>query len=285
MTLSRRTLLLGAAAGCGIGQAAAKNIGVQLYTVRDVIGKQSEETLGAIAKIGYTEVEVIRATLPKIGPILKQLGLKPVSAHLDTAMFTGKGAPPNMPTLEAALDEVKAAGVQFAVCPYVAPADRGKTLDDYKKFADQLNKAAEKTHAAGLKLCYHNHAFEFEPMEGSRPIDVILKNTDKKLMALELDVFWVGIAGEDPVEWIKAQKGRVDLLHLKDKATDAPKQFNERVPRTAFKEVGNGTLNFPSILKAARASGAKHFFVEQDQTPGDPLDSLRQSYANLSKIW
>ena len=93
------------------------------------------------------------------------------------------------------------------------------------------------------------------------------------------------MAGEDPVAWLKSQKGRVDLVHLKDKAKDTPKQFNEKVARTAFKETGNGVLDFPAILKAARAAGVKHYFVEQDQTPGDPIESLRQSYQNLSKIW
>ena len=112
-----------------------------------------------------------------------------------------------------------------------------------------LNHAGEKARAAGLELCYHNHAFEFQPMQGSRPIDVLLKETDKKLVALELDVFWVSIAGENPVEWLQAQRGRVSLVHLKDKDPAAPKQFNEKVEKSAFKEAGNGSLDFPARRK------------------------------------
>ena len=98
-----------------------------------------------------------------------------------------------------------------------------------------------------------------------------------------MDVFWVSIAGEDPVETLKKWKGRVWLMHLKDKDAAAPKQFAENVPASAFKEVGSCVLNFKAILAAAGKAGVKHFFVEQDQCPGDPLESLRKSYEWLSR--
>ena len=98
-----------------------------------------------------------------------------------------------------------------------------------------------------------------------------------------MDVFWVSVAGHDPLEMLKEWKGRVALLHLKDKDKETPVQYTESVPKTAFKEVGSGSLNFPALLKPP-GLGVKHYFVEQDQTPGDPLDSLRKSFQYLQSI-
>ena len=151
-----------------------------------------------------------------------------------------------------------------------------------RKLADTLNKAGEKTKAAGLTLCYHNHAFEFEPMGGTTGLDVMLKETDKKTVFLEMDIFWVSVAGHKPVELMKKYSDRIALLHLKDKAADVPVQYNENVPKTAFKEVGNGTIDIPAVLAEAKRIGVRNYFVEQDQTPGDPLASIKQSFDYLS---
>jgi len=94
----------------------------------------------------------------------------------------------------------------------------------------------------------------------------------------------VSVCGHDPVELLGKLKGRVPLMHLKDKASGTANQFNEGVARTAFKEVGSGILDWPKILKAADAAGVEHYFVEQDKTPGDPVESLRQSYSFVSKL-
>jgi sugar phosphate isomerase/epimerase len=99
-----------------------------------------------------------------------------------------------------------------------------------------------------------------------------------------MDVFWVSVAGHDPVELLGKLSGRVPLLHVKDKASGTPVMYNETVPRTAYQEAGNGVIEWPKVLRAAAAAGVEHYFVEQDQTPGDPLDSLRQSFAFLSKL-
>jgi sugar phosphate isomerase/epimerase len=135
-----------------------------------------------------------------------------------------------------------------------------------------------------VTFCYHNHAFEFEPMEGTTPFQVMLDTTDKKLVHIEMDVFWVSVAGHDPVEMLAKLKGRVPLIHLKDKAQGTEVMYKESVPRTAFKEVGNGVIDWKKVLAAANSAGVQHYYVEQDQTPGDPVESLRQSFAYLSKL-
>jgi len=252
------------------------NLGVQLYTVRETIGADPAAILKAIQDIGYREVEATYGNLSKIWPALKETQLKPVSVHLDTALFFE-----NSGKLDAAIADVKEKGFQFVVLPYIPPAQRGG-LDVFKKLAETLNKSGEKVKAAGMSLCYHNHAFEFEPMQGTTGLELMMKETHKDLVSLELDVFWVSVAGHDPVTLIKKYANRIALLHLKDKASGLATQYNENVPKPTFKEVGNGSVDFPAILQAAKKSTVKNYFVEQDQTPGDPIASLRESFNYLN---
>lgn len=269
-------LLPAAKALLGRDALTPANLGVQLYTVRNTIGANPAAVLKAIQDIGYREVEATYATLEQIWPALKETQLKPVSIHLDTALFFEGGS-----KLDAAIANVKEKGFQFVVLPYIPPNQRGG-LDTFKKLAETLNKSAEKVKAAGMTLCYHNHAFEFEPMQGTTGLDVMMKETHKGLVFLEMDVFWVSVAGHDPVALLKKYASRVALLHLKDKASGLPVQYNENVPKETFKEVGNGSLDIAAILAEAKKTDVKNYFVEQDQTPGDPIESLRESYKFLS---
>lgn len=254
-------------------------IGVQLYTVRGVLPKQPLETLKAIHDLGYREVEATYGDLDKIAPLITQAGLLPVSLHLDFALF-GEGKEAD---LAKGLKSAKTYGFRYVVCPYVPPAQRSG-LDGMRKLAQRLNEAGAQAQSNGLRLCYHNHAFEFEPLEGTTPFKVLLAETKPQNLALEMDVFWVSVAGQQPVDLLKAYKGRVPLVHLKDKASNVPVQYKEGLAKESFKEVGHGSLDFPAILKAATAAGVQHYFVEQDQTPGDPLASLRESYTFLHPL-
>ncbi|QOY86628.1 sugar phosphate isomerase/epimerase family protein [Paludibaculum fermentans] len=254
-----------------------KTVGVQLYTLRTVLPQKPLETLKALEEIGFTEAEVIGGSLDAIWPSLMQTKLKPVSVHLDTALFTT-----NQDKLPAALDDAKKRGLKFAVCPYIAPKDRGG-VDVIKKLGETLNKAGETCAKSGLSLCYHNHAFEFEPAAGGTLLDVLMQTTDPKYVSLELDIMWSKVGGHDPVEILKKYNKRIALMHLKNVAAGVGPQFNEKVAKEAFKEVGNGSIDIPAVLKAASEVGVKHYFVEQDQTPGNPLDSLKQSFEYLKK--
>jgi sugar phosphate isomerase/epimerase len=282
--LSRRQFLQSAPAAALLARtrlsaAQLRTIGVQLYTVRSVLPKQPAETLKAIHDIGYREIEATYGGLDKIWPQIEASGLKPVSIHLDnTLMNDGKEA-----DLARAIDQVKKWGFNYAVFPYLPPAERGG-LEKIRILCDKLNRAGEKCKAAGLRFAYHNHAFEFEPMEGTTGFQVMRERLDKNLCGFELDCFWVSVAGHDPAKLIGELAGRVPLIHLKDKMAGTPVLYKESVERTAFKEVGNGTIDFKAILHAAQAAKVEHYFVEQDQTPGDPVDSLRQSFGHLSKL-
>jgi sugar phosphate isomerase/epimerase len=280
---SRREFLqatsLVAALGASGRAAQLKTLGVQLYTVRTVLPQKPQDTLNAIRAIGYQEVEATYAGLDGLWPMLQASGLKPVSIHLDSGSVT-QGKPDDLSPI---FDQLKKRGFQYAVFPSLPEPERGG-IDVIKAIAEKLNRAGEKCRAAGMSFCYHNHAFEFATEKGATLFQVMLDHTDPKLVAFELDVFWVSVAGLDPAEFLQKLAGRVPLLHLKDKAEGTAVMYKESVPPTAFKEVGSGVLDWPKVLRAAAAAKVAHYFVEQDQTPGDPVDSLRQSYGYLSKL-
>lgn len=281
--VTRRTVLQAGSLAAGFARLGSANqlsrIGVQLYTVRGVLPKHPLETLKAIEEIGYKEIETGGVPLEEIWPALQKTSLQGVSAHLDSKLVT-QGPEGE---LERTLAGLRQKGFTFAVFPYLPPDERGG-VQAIRKLAGSLNRAAEKARAAGLRFCYHNHAFEFEPVDGQPLFHTLVHETDSKLVGFEVDCFWVSVAGHDPVEVITSLSGRVPLLHLKDKAAGTPVRYNESVPKETFQEVGHGVIDWPAVLKAAAGAGVEHYFVEQDQTPGDPVASLRQSYRYLSNL-
>jgi len=297
MDLDRRTLLKGMAAGvvggagvrdARIARAAARSRaqgparrrwGVQLYTVRNQIGSDAAATLRRIAGIGYGELEVLQQTLPVVAPLARDLGLTMISVHLDGPTAMGEG-------FDEFLPRAKALGVRDLVVPSVPPARRPADRAGVDAMAGRLSRMARTASAAGLQLCYHNHAFEFgRDSSGARWLDSLMQGTKPAGMQLQLDVFWATIAGADPVALLRQYAGRVASLHLKDKDPAVGTSLVEsQVPPTAFVEVGAGSLDFPAILEAAAQAGVRHYFVEQDQTPGDPVESLRKSYAFLASL-
>lgn len=249
------------------------DLGVQLYTVRKVIGKDPLATLQAIQAIGYAEIEATAGNLDQIWPALEKTQLKAVSIHLE---HTEPGS-----ALDSALASYKQKGFQYVVVPYLETTRGG--AEGVKKIAEMLNKVGEAAKKNDLTLCYHNHAHDFTPMGGSNPIDMMMQDTQPDLVHLELDIFWASVAGLNPVDVLKKYSGRIPLVHLKDKAKGVPVQYNEKVPATAFKSIGSGSIDIPAVLSAAAAAGVRNYFVEQDETPGDPIASLKKSYEYLQK--
>jgi sugar phosphate isomerase/epimerase len=282
-------LLSGCSSPEGAPEAAAepvpapftKDLGAQLYTVRSILPEKTKETLQALAEIGYKQVEILQDHLDTLPPLLAEVGLQPVGMHLAAALILGGGD--SSLSVADVLGKARDAGVRFVVMPYVPNEQRGG-LEVYRSLAEKLNTVGQAAKNAGMRLCYHNHAFEFEPMEDSTPLDTLMTNCDPGLVALELDVFWVSVAGLDPVEMLRKYAGRSPLVHLKDKSPSVPQQFKEGLPPESYEEVGSGTLDFAAILRAGEETGVEHYFVEQDQTPGDPVASLRQSYEYLRSL-
>ena len=269
--------------------------GVQLYTLRNVLPTKPAESLKALSAMGYREVEMLRAGL-ELMPLAKEAGLTAPSMHIEAPIVTGdwtawrarpdaeKFLPPTTYGIDAAIADAKKHGIHFLTVAYLMPQER-TTLDFFRRFVTSMNQAGEKCRAAGLELCYHHHAFEFEPLEGKKPMDLLVEGFDPKKVGFEIDVFWLSIAGQDPVKTIQKLGPRVRLLHLKDKAKGTANEFQEsKVKPEAFTEVGFGVVDFPGVLAAGKAAGVAHAFVEQDQTPGDPFDSLKKSYGYLKTL-
>jgi sugar phosphate isomerase/epimerase len=266
------------------------HLGVALYTVRDQMKADPAGTLKAIASLGYRYVE---GTLqPDLDSSVRAAGLEQTSAYAPTYLVTGNrqawagaGEPlwPEGYGWSKAVDDAKRRGLQYLVIAYLQRAERGG-IGVYRDLAARLAKAGEACRKAGLGLAYHAHAFEYEPIGGVRPIDVLLNQTRPELLGLELDTFWASLAGIDPVRLVERYRGRIPLVHLKDKARGTPVQYDEaRVPRDAFKEIGQGVIDFVAFLPAAAKAGVKYYYVEQDYCPGNPLDSLRVSRQALKR--
>jgi sugar phosphate isomerase/epimerase len=262
-----------------------KYIGLQLYTVRDAMQKDAAGTLARVAQIGYNSVEGATYTgsqnfygmSPKeFASLLKKNGLIIPSSHYRLGEEKVKGEVQKGTMLsewQKAVDDAATVGIKYMVCAFLSPAERGG-LDHYKYVAEQLNKAGETCRKSGIQLCYHNHDFEFIAQDEKLPFDILLNNTDKSLLKLELDLYWVSKAGHDPIALFSRHPGRFPLWHVKDM---------DNTPKKAFTEVGNGVINFRKIFTQASKAGLQYFFVEQDSTPGSPFDSITKSMQYIKK--
>jgi len=260
-------------------------IGFQLYTLRDAMQQDPQGTLAKVAQIGYNSVEGATYTGSEkfygmdsktFADVLKQHGLIMPSSHYRLGQEKTNGADTQGTMLhdwDKAVDDAAAVGVKYMVCAYLSAEERGD-IDHYKQLAEQFNKAAERCKKANIQFCYHNHDFEFVEQNGQMPYHVLLANTDKDLVKMEIDLYWVTKAGHDPIEIFNQHPGRFPLWHVKDM---------DKTPEHSFTEVGNGTIDFKKIFKEADKAGLKYFFVEQDKCPGSPFDSITQSYNYIKK--
>jgi sugar phosphate isomerase/epimerase len=237
--------------------------------VRRELEKDFAGTLEKVAALGFLEVEFagyFNHAPREVKTILARNQLSAPSAHISTADLRGN--------LQAAIEAAQTIGHQYLVCGYL-PAEERRSLDDYKKLVDLLNGAGERLNKAGIQFGYHNHDFEFAPTEGKIPYDIILAGTDPRLVKMELDLYWITKAGQDPLKYFSAYSGRFPLVHVKD-MDGTPKRF--------FTEVGQGTIDFKRIFTAAQKAGVKHFFVEQDETPASPFSSIKVSIDYLNRL-
>ena len=285
------------------GADLQKAIGLQLYTLGDLMTNDTIGTLKGLASIGYTELESAVSGKgnfygyePKVfASLVKDMGMHWRSAHVsgapsssaqrmkmakteeDSARITkmmerNKDNPKVFNLTEnykELADQAAEGGLDYLVCASIPV----KTLDEIKTAADVFRNAGEACKKVGVQFAYHNHTTEFDMVEGHQPFDYILSNTDKDLVKMELDLAWATKAGQDPVELFKQHPGRFPLWHVKDL------DKNTKNPT----EVGNGYIDFKRIFKSADASGMKYFFVEQDGAP-HPMEDVRTSYRNLRKI-
>src|SRR5215472_6370470 len=283
--LTRRDWILAAAAAA---TNSTRIWGAQLSTLRGAVRREPTRVLKALAAIGFREVEgAARPDALAMLPAIRDAGLSLRGCYVETPLVTAdweRYANLVPVPLEEAIGSLKQAGVEYFVVRYIEPGARGDGDDFYRRTADRMNRAGELCHKAGLKLTYHNHSFEFSGRPGLRPIDIFRERLDGKLALLELDVFWASVAGQDPLEIIRTWKGRLGPLHLGDLAKGFRPQTDESILPGVSVELGTGTVALSAILKAAAAAGVRSYFVDQEEAPGDGLDSLRKSFDYLRSV-
>jgi sugar phosphate isomerase/epimerase len=250
-----------------------RKIGLQLYSLRDVIFKDVKGTLEKVASFGYTELEhfgyadgkLFGLPIGEIGKITADLGMKITSGHYQTTHFE---------KWEQTVADAKSIGIENLVISSLREEEQN-TVGNLKKVCESMNKKAEVCKSNGLRLGYHNHDAEFNKLEGQVIYDVMLHELDPKLVAMELDLYWAVHANQDPLKLFAAHPGRFEQWHVKDM---------DKLNRDRNADVGTGSIDFKLIFSKEKEAGLKHFYVEQETYPVSSIDSVKACAANLKNL-
>ena len=259
-----------------------KTIGIQLWTLRDTLPKDVKGVLAQIAKAGFKEVETFGfspkdntffgTSVHDFKAILDANGLKAISNHFDFNNYIKTG---DLSDLKSYIAAAKVLGSEYVTIPWILPELRGTSADDYKKLAAGINKVAQQSHDVGLKLAYHNHDFEFTKFGNTNGYEILLNETDPKVVDFELDLYWAVRAGHNPLDLFEQHPGRFTMWHVKD-MDKANKELNA--------EIGKGAIDFKAIFEQAKLSGMKRFFLEHETNYNpNPLESIKSSFDYISK--
>ncbi len=274
MAMDRRTFL-GTIAAAGIlssrlysamSDRKLNKIGLQLYTVRDAMKNDVAGTLAKVAQMGYREVEfagLFDHTPKDVRGMLDGNGLTAPSSHVSYSTL-GEG-------WSKALDDAKILGQSFIVCPSADDAVL-KQPDGWKRVAETFNRAGAASKKAGLQFAYHNHTKEFAKGGSKLPYDILLTECDPDLVKMEMDLYWIVKAGQDPFKYFNAYPGRFPLVHVKDMAKDG-----------SMTNVGSGTIDFKALFADSDKAGIQHYFVERDD-PKAPFEDIRASFQYLQRL-
>jgi sugar phosphate isomerase/epimerase len=293
MALNRRSFLGRLGAGAAIAAAGAgrllaqsnriERLGMQLYTVRDAMAKDFDGTLARVAALGYKEVEFagyFDKTPQQVKAALVKHGLTSPSTHVGYDLLGDR--------FPGVIEASRVIGHRFIVNPWIDESIRNQP-GAWKRAADTFNRAGAASRQAGIQFAYHNHHFEFVPVEGRMPYELLLETCDPALVKMELDLCWAAAAGQDPVQWFDKYPGRFPLVHVKGlkklpldaaKWTAAP-PIETLLPDVT--EVGPGPIDWARIFSHAKTAGIEHYFVEHDQ-PAAPFDSLATSAKYLESL-
>lgn len=250
------------------------DFGVQLYSLRDDMPKDPKGILKQVASFGYKQIESFEGAMgifwgmnhKDFKKYMDELGMTIVSSHCDTKKnFEKKAA------------EAGEIGMKYLISPYIG---KQKTLDDYKKIADEFNKLGEICKKNGLRFAYHNHDYTFVQQDGQYPQDILMQNTSSDLVDYQMDIYWVVTPGQDPETWLKKYPNRFRLCHVKDRLKTAPPEEHE-----ASCDLGTGSINFKQVLKTASDNGMQYYIVEQERYDNStPLKSVAVDATYLKNL-
>lgn len=253
-------------------EKAAAPFGLQLYTLRDDLPKDPKGILKQVASFGYKQIEGYEGSLglfwgmsnTDFKKYMDELGMNFISSHCDIKKdFEKKAA------------EAAAIGMKYLMCPWLGPQ---KSMDDYKRAAEDFNAKGEICKKNGIRFAYHNHDYSFQPLEGQLPQEVMMNMTDPSLVDYEMDIYWVVTAGQDPEAWMKKYKNRFRLCHVKDRTKGSTEKADSCT-------LGEGSIDYSKILKTAKENGMEYYIVEQEKYAGTtPLKAAEADAAYMKKI-
>lgn len=270
-----------------LGSSACKpsrrGVGIQLYTIRDAMAENALEALKKVSEIGYKYLELAGYsegkfygyTPAEFKKIVADLGMEVLSSHTQV-----EAAVIGMDKAKLTADAHAQLGVKYCVMPWIEEKDRN--IEQYKKIVADCNEMGRVMKDAGIQFGYHNHNFEFLPMDGIVPYyDIFLKEMDADLVTMELDLFWASKAGQDPIEMFRKYPGRFQLFHMKDMKTKQEPFYD--VVKDDICSVGEGVIDFKAILAAGETAGMKYILVEDDnQGNGKAFEGIKTSFDNIT---
>lgn len=246
--------------------AINENFGLQLYTLRDVLPNDPKGVLAQVASFGYKQLEGYEGpkglfwgmSNTEFKNYVEGLGMKFVASHCNINE-----------NFEQKAEQAAAIGMKYLIAPYFGPQ---KSIDAFKRYAETLNQKGEVCKQHGLRFAYHNHDYSFKPVDGQVPQVVMMENTNKDLVDFEMDIYWVVNAGENPVAWMQRYPGRFRLCHVKDRQKGVG-----QTSKNVSVVLGTGSIDFPTILKAAANNGMQYYIVEQEAYEGTtPLQAAKE---------
>jgi sugar phosphate isomerase/epimerase len=251
--------------------ATAKPFGLQLWSVKEALTKDPKGVLKQLSSFGYKKLESFEGAQgmfwgmknTEFKKLMNDLGMNLVSSHCDnTKDFERKAA------------EAGEIGMKYLICAYKGPQ---KSIDNFKRFADEFNACGEIAKKHGIRFAYHNHDYSFQAMDGVLPQDVMMNGTDKSLVDFEMDMYWTVAAGVDPVAYMKKHPGRFKAVHVKDMVKTA--SGHESCV------IGKGTIDYKALLPQVNAQGVQHMIVEQEAYTGtNEMDAARDDAAYLKTL-
>jgi sugar phosphate isomerase/epimerase len=251
-----------------------KKFGIQLWSVREAMAKDPKGVLATLANNGYKLIESFDGEKGMFWG-MSALEFKSFLADNNLQMKT---AHCNMnDNFEKKADDAKLIGMEYLIYPWEGPS---KTIDDYKKLAEDFNKKGEYLKKIGLKLAFHNHDYTFKKLEGQFAQDVLMQNTQPDLVHYQMDMYWVVTAGQSPIEWLKKYPNRFTLCHIKDRIKNEP-----TTNTNASCVLGTGEINYPQILSTAKTLGMKYFVVEQElYNEGTPMQCAEINAKYMKRV-
>ena len=256
---------------------AQKQIGLQLYSLRNQFKTDVPGTLAKIKSWGIKNVEgggTYGLPMEEFQKLLKQNGLSVVSVGADFKQL--KENP------QAAVDAAKAFGAKYVVCFWIPHDGTDFTFENTKEAVEVFNKAGKILQENGISLCYHPHGYEFRPYENATLFDYLVTNTDPKYFNFEMDVFWIKHPGQDPAALLNKYPNRFLLMHLKDRKPGTPGNQNGQADVESNVVLGSGDVGIAEVMKAAKKANIKYYFIEDESSRS--VEQIPQSLAYLKKL-